>query len=260
MVNVAVTQRVLVEPSAEAAAPQLDAETLSVDSLSDRLRRAMFELYATYYDATDEISFNRDLNAKDHVVLVRDEHRELCGFSALATLRLTDSIGQPIRAIYSGDTVVDHRYWGQQALAFHWIRMAGRIARRQPQVPLYWFLIVKGHRTYRYLHAFTRRYYPHWRDPTPPRERALMHRLGAWRFGRAYDARSGRVRFARSRGQLASTWCEVEASSRARPEVAYFLERNPDYSQGDELVCLTRLEPDNLRPLARRIFERGNAT
>ncbi len=257
--SVLATTHCLRERPPDAARQQLHAQTLPVSAVDDALRRAMFSLYTTYYDATDEATFNHDLNAKDQVVLLRDERRRVCGFSALATLRLNDAFGRSIRAIYSGDTVVDRRHWGQQALAFHWIRLAGRIARREPDVPLYWFLIVKGYRTYRYLHAFTRRYYPHWRDSTPPDLQALMHRLGAWRFGSAYDVSSGRIQFARSRGHLASACADVEPGARARPEVAYFLERNPAYARGDELVCLTRLESANLRPLARRLFDRDDA-
>ena len=32
--------------------------------------------------------------------------------------------GAPIRTIYSGDTIVDHRYWGQKGLIFNWRRMS----------------------------------------------------------------------------------------------------------------------------------------
>ena len=41
-----------------------------------------------------------------------------------------------------------------------------------PEQPLYWFLIVKGHRTYRYLSAFSVDFHPHWRTPMPPSTRA----------------------------------------------------------------------------------------
>jgi hypothetical protein len=34
-------------------------------------------------------------------------------------------------------------------------------------------------------------------------------------------------------------------------------ERNPHYAAGDELMCLTRLTPSNLRPLAQRLFQHG---
>ena len=45
----------------------------------------------------------------------------------------------------------------------------------------------------------------------------------------------------------------------ARPETAFFLASNPGYVHGDELVCLTELSTENLRPIARRVFQKGLA-
>src|SRR4030095_16178745 len=66
----------------------------------------------------------------------------------------------PIRVLYSGDTVVDREHWGQQALSFAWVRHLGVLAQRFPRERLVWFLLVKGHRTYRYLHVFARTFFP----------------------------------------------------------------------------------------------------
>jgi hypothetical protein len=232
---------------------RLRAQVVPVPELEACVRRAMYALYERYYAQTDARAFNDDLDGKQQVLLMHDAGGQLRGFSSLCVLRLGGT--GALRAIFSGDTVVDHRFWGQQALAFSWIRLAGRIAREEPAIPLYWFLIVKGYRTYRYLHAFTRRYYPHWRDPTPAAEQALLHRLAGARFGTHYDPATGVVRFPRSRGQLRRRWAAVEDAARGRPEVRHFLRCNPGYAAGDELVCLTRLEGANLRPLARRLFE-----
>jgi hypothetical protein len=226
-----------------------------VAALADGLTASMFELYARYYDAANYRLFLSDLGNKDHVIVLLDRKRQLQGFSTLAVLSF-DFEGARQRAIFSGDTIIDQRHWGEQALAFAWIRLAGRIKGQEPDVPLYWFLIVKGHRTYRYLPVFSRSYYPAWKDVTPPREQALMDRLASMRFGDSYDAASGVVSFPSSRGQLKPEWATVPPEDMRKPEVRFFLERNPGYTGGDELVCLTELCPDNLRPLARRLFLR----
>ena len=44
----------------------------------------MYELYATYYDATSPSLFEKDLGDKDWVVVLRDEAGMLVGFSSLA--------------------------------------------------------------------------------------------------------------------------------------------------------------------------------
>ena len=37
------------------------------------------------------------------------------------------------------------------------------------------------------------------------------------------------------------------------PHIAFFLERNPGFVRGDELVCLTRIDEQNLTPAGRRM-------
>jgi hypothetical protein len=225
-------------------------------SLEARTVSQMYDLYATYYDATSPALFERDLHDKDWVVVLRDESGMLAGFSSLAIVDATIG-GRCLRAIYSGDTIIERAHWGTQALAFTWLRFAGSIKAQAPERPLYWFLIVKGHRTYRYLSAFSVHFYPHWQMPTPAWAHAIMQQLARQRFEEAYDSERGIVSFDRSRGHLRPVWAAVEPEEAARPDVAFFLRSNPGYTRGDELVCLTELSCSNLRPLARRVFEQG---
>ena len=137
-------------------------------SLDEAERREMFALFRRYYEAASYGRFLADLADKTSVLLLRDEGGAVCGFSTLALYERAFA-GSPLRVLFSGDTVVDERHWGQQALAFAWLRLAGEIKAERPQTPLYWFLISKGHRTYRYLSAFSREFYPAPGRATPPR-------------------------------------------------------------------------------------------
>jgi hypothetical protein len=216
----------------------------------------MFELYAAYYDGTTRALFEHDLREKHWVVALHTGHGALVGFSTLA---LSDVAldGATARVIYSGDTIIDRPYWGTQALAFTWIRFAGTLKAQAADRPLYWFLIVKGHRTYRYMSTFAIDFFPHWSKPTPARARRMIDTLARGRFGDAYRAEGGVVSFPRSRGHLKVAWTQVEPDELIRPDVAFFLRSNPGYVRGDELACLTELAPSNLRPMARRVFEQG---
>lgn len=215
---------------------------------------AMYRLYAAYYDATCPQRFRADLEGKDIVIELR-ERDELRGFSTMALMSFGERLER--RAIFSGDTIVDHRFWGEQELAIAFCRLAGRIKAAAPRMPLHWFLISKGHRTYRYLHAFAKRYYPSPYEATPPLTQAWIDELAVRRFGAAYLPALGLVRFASSQGHLKPQWAAARESASARPEVQFFLQRNPGHGKGDELCCLTTLEIDNLRSLARRAFIEG---
>src|SRR5262245_6588707 len=250
------SEHVFVAPGVARGARQLAATVERVATLDTRAIGAMFGLYDSYYDASSRALFEADLGNKHFVVMLREPSGALAGFSTLAVLE-AEIGGTRLRAIYSGDTIIDYAHWGTQALAFTWIRFAGSIKAWAPQLPLYWFLIVKGHRTYRYLSAFSIDFHPHWQAPTPAPTREIMDALASHRFGCAYDATRGVVSFAQSRGHLRSEWALVEPEEAARPDVAFFLRSNPGYVSGDELVCLAELASGNLRPLARRVFEQG---
>jgi hypothetical protein len=214
----------------------------------------MWDLYRRFYSGTQHALFDSDLAAKDSLLLLRDAQHRIQGFSTIA-IGVTQLHGRDIRYVFSGDTIVERACWGSQALAFSWLRYVGELKRAEPGLPLFWFLIVKGHRTFRYLPTFAREFYPHWDRGTPDFVDALMRQLAHERFGDAFDADHGLVRYPESHGHLAEDYAEANEREAAREDVSFFLRRNPGYRGGDELVCLCELSAENLRPLARRVFQ-----
>jgi hypothetical protein len=225
-----------------------------VSCLSAAQKTEMAQLYLASYDATSEATFRRDLEAKDEALLVH-AGTQLIGFT---TLRLFEREwrGARLRVVYSGDTVVERRHWGQQALAFAWIQHVGAIRRRDPASPLYWFLLVKGHRTFRFLPAFAKSFHPHWEERRGDLE-PLADALALDMFPGHYNPLTGVVEFEPSRGQLKSDIAEPSPGTRSREDVRFFLARNPGYVRGHELVCLCELDERNLKPLARRLFRKA---
>jgi hypothetical protein len=224
----------------------------SVASLDPGERQQLARLYLRHYDGSDEGRFFADLNDKAEALLLYHEGR-IVGFTTLALYGF-DWRGQRQRIVFSGDTIIEPAHWGQQAFTYAWAARMGRLYREAPALPLYWFLIVKGHRTYRYLPLIGQTFFPHWQQPPDPQLQALAEALAAARFGAAYDPRSGLIRFERSHGHLKPDLAQPKARELEKASVAFFLQRNPGYLQGDELVCLCPLRADNMRPFARRVF------
>jgi hypothetical protein len=223
--------------------------------LTDADVRAMYDLYRSYYDATSPELFRSDLDGKSHVIELLCDG-VLRGFSTLAVLEV-ETPGECTRAIFSGDTIIDPAFWGEQALVRAFCHFAGRIKLLAPAAPLYWLLISKGYRTYRYLSAFAHRYYPHHSNTTPEPVRTRMELLARAKFGEHFDIQRGIVCFPESRGHLKAEWAQIRDPLRDHPVVRFFLERNPRYHEGQELVCLTELADDNLRSFARHAFLEG---
>jgi hypothetical protein len=233
---------------------QYTADFQTVASLAEAERMKMETLYLSSYDETSAKLFRADLAEKDEVLLLRHAGR-LVGFT---TVRMfSHRMGNRwITVVYSGDTVVDQEHWGQQALAFTWIRRMGALKSTFPERPLFWFLLVKGHRTFRYLPAFAKSFYPHWnldRSDLKP----LADALAAEKYPGDYNPASGVVEFVQSRGQLKSAIAAPNARELERDDVRFFLRRNPRFERGHELVCLCELELHNMKPLAHRLFIGG---
>ena len=115
---------------------------------------------------------------------------------------------------------------------------------------VYWLLLTSGFRTYRFLPVFWKDFFPRY---DADGDKALVDALAVERFGSRYDREHGIVRFERPQ-VLVPELLEVPSGRTIDEHVAFFLERNPGYTRGDELVCLTRVgDDDNLTGAGRRI-------
>jgi hypothetical protein len=182
---------------------------------------------------------------KDVVILLRDRsHQQVCGFSTQMILRQRFG-GREVRALFSGDTIIAPSHWGDQELRRGWCRYAAAALTAEPGVPLYWFLMTKGYRTYLYLPVFFRDFFPHYDRETPRELQSLLDGFARQKFGDAYDASSGLIRF---------TETGVPERRAHDPHVKFFLQHNPGYVNGVELACITEISHENIRPFARHMF------
>jgi hypothetical protein len=215
--------------------------------------RAMYEIFARHYDCVSFEQFLLDLSEKDCVLVLHNANFEICGFSTQKVLRVSVG-GKSVRAVFSGDTIVDRAYWGEQELSRCWCRYVSSLYGEDPTVPLYWFLISKGYRTYLYLPLFFESFYPNCAAPTPAFEQRLLDTLATAKFPDHYRSETGLIEFPESHGQLKPHLAEIPARRLRNPHVHFFLQRNPAYTTGNELACLAEISPSNLKLFAGRIL------
>jgi hypothetical protein len=214
--------------------------------------QSMFRVFSENFAGAALELFERDLGNKDWVILLRDgQTHEIEGFSTLALYESTFN-GQPLSVAYSGDTIIRPAYWGTPELPRAWIKTVLEKSAGMPQ-PVYWLLISSGYKTYRFLTVFYKEFYPRYDRPTPPATQALMDDLALQRFGADYRCEEGVVRFTSGATPLREGVATVEAERLRDPHVAFFVKRNPGHVNGDELVCLTRIHPDNFTAAGKRM-------
>ena len=226
----------------------------SVVDLGSTTVDALYRLFARHYDCVDASPFRADLHEKTWVLLLQDvASSNVVGFSTMTLIEACVE-GERFKALFSGDTVIDRAYWGSQELVRTWCRFVAQLKRQYPE-KLYWFLISKGYRTYLFLPLYFWNFYPRYDRPIPPLEQQLLNLLAATRFPHDFNPMTGIVEFKESHGHLKPEFAAIEPHQLRNPHVKFFLERNPGYVRGHELICLAELSPENMRRLAGQVLK-----
>jgi hypothetical protein len=237
--------------------PRLIGSYQAIPTISKTTLDEFYALFNRHYDHVSFEKFKADFVEKDYVIVLRDrEQNRLRGFSTLVLYeRMVKNT--PIKLIFSGDTIVEKKCWGEQELMKTWCSMVGAIKAEFDHIKLYWLLISKGYRTYLYLPLFCKEFYPRHNASIPIFEQEIIQDFASFKFGSYFNHERGLVSFDESQGQLRADLAEVPSHRAENPHVRFFLEKNRDYRRGDELVCLAELDSENLRGAAKRHFDYG---
>jgi len=233
---------------------RLAGKLVNVSDVTAARRDEMFTLMDEHYANVRRELFESDLASKQWVICIFDPVSDrLCGFST-QTLLDAEVEGRPVKALFSGDTIIHRERWGDHALSHVWGRLALSIIDAQPGEELYWFLISKGYKTYRFLPVFFHKFFPRHDMPTPPRMKAVMDALALSRWPTEYDAPTGIIRATPSQYRLCEGLADVTPERLTDPHVRFFQAKNSGHIRGDELCCLAPLTRENFTPAAYRVI------
>lgn len=231
----------------------LQSKVRSPSDLSNHDIDEMFGLMQRHYDNALHRTFLEDLKEKQWIIELRDNGTGMLkGFSTQCLLDTTVD-GKEITALFSGDTIVDRDCWGSPVLAIAWGQLAVQIIDTYSDRELYWFLICKGFRTYRFLSVFFEEFIPRWDRESLAYHKRVLDAFASQKFGIQYDHQHGILR---AMGNTYRVRPEIDLLSDTRrdPHIEFFLNRNPHYQQGDELCCLARLTLNNFSKAAKRLM------
>ena len=236
----------------------LTGTVFRVDALSSNLVNHLFSLLTEVFEDKDHDSFIEDLNEKDYVILLylTDSETEdnsirslndIKGFSTQKVIYTTYQ-NTDYGIVFSGDTVILKEYWGTPELSRIWTHLAFALRNNEPNLQWYWFLISSGYRTYRYMPVFFLEYYPNVKKETPQETQDFMDFLALSRYPDYYIQETGIVRFPHTKERVKSGISDVTDKELRNKHIRFFVEKNPGYVKGDELVCLTQIHPKNFNP------------
>jgi hypothetical protein len=225
----------------------LKGKAVAVNELTLGDVKNMFRIMQVYYENITESNFISDLLKKQDVVLLIDEDGAIHGFTTLAVFIFDKNT----QLLYSGDTIVEKQYWGDHDLMRVWIQNA-MIHSENYGGETYWLLLSKGYKTYKYLTSFFNEYYPCVDKKTPQEIGEIIDDFAVSQFGDKY--KNGV--FNEGKDYLKAEFAEIDERHLRDKHIAFFLEKNPGYKVGDELVCIAKLSKDNLNRIGRRILDR----
>lgn len=211
-------------------------------------KNQMLTLMKEYYEDVLKENFDKDLEEKDYCIMLYNEEGEVKGFSTqrLITLKVQD---RKINGVFSGDTIIDKDYWGSLEL----YRVFAKEFIRD-ESDFYWFLISKGYKTYKMLPLFFKEFYPNYKQETPLLERTIMDTFGKMFYPKEYDKAKGVIKYIGIKDKLKSGVADITRKQIKDKDINYFTDLNPGYIYGEDLVCLARLNGDNLRRTAKRLL------
>jgi hypothetical protein len=227
---------------------------VDVSDVMPAQREEMFALLHDHYVNVHRHVFAADLAEKRWVILIRDAVSDaLRGFST-QTVLAAEVRGRPVKALFSGDTIIHRECWGDRALSHVWGQFALALIDAHPGEEWYWFLISQGYKTYRFLPLFFHEFYPRHDAPTPPAVRAIIDALALTRYPEAYDPASGVIRATPLQYRLRPGLADVTPERLRDRHVCFFQASNPDHARGNELCCLAPLTRDNFTSAAYRVI------
>jgi hypothetical protein len=227
--------------------------TTRIGELSATDRDVCFNLLSHYFLDIRRNDFERDFAEKEAVLMLRSETAAgpIVGFSTIMTLPLA-VLGRRVRAIFSGDTVVDPRYRFSSGvfreLGSYFLDTLSRF----PAEEVYYLLISKGWRTYKLLPSLFRHFSPS-ADGVSPSERAVISAFGSSKYPDSFDLATGVIRGGAGAPRVRPDGIDA-IPTRIDAHTAFFLEANPGYLDGDELVCAGHVTPENFAAPLRRVL------
>jgi hypothetical protein len=232
----------------------LAARILRPGDLSAADLDEMYALMCRNYENVWRHRFEADLSEKDWIIWLTDEATgTLSGFSTQRLLSLSLN-GRPVTVMFSGDTIVGREHWGTTVLPIAWGRLAFSIIEAHPGQELYWYLISKGFRTYRFLPLFFKQFHPRYDRDTPPEIRALIDAVGQIKCPDRYDSVAGVIRATETSDRLRPDLGEITDARLRDPHIEFFLKLNPGHARGDELCCIAPLTPENFASSAWKLI------
>lgn len=217
----------------------IECQTIPIDLLSEKRSKEMWTLFKRHYVGITQDVFETDLRKKNQALLLF-RNQQLIGFTSQQFCQVESH-----QVVYSGDIIIipEARDIGTASFFHHW---ATTVWNRCD----WWCALSSGPRTFRIPFTFFHRVTPNQKKDETTQEIELRHLFARHTYGLQYNQNSGIVKLDNAY-QLRESSAEIREDY---PQGAFFIESNPGWRNGDELVSLISLHANNWKPVAKRML------
>jgi len=168
-----------------------------------------------------------------------------------------ETVNGKIVGFFSGDTIIEKGFsWGIE-FQKEWIKYCLLESEKNMKngVKTYWFLISKGIKTYMYLPTYFKKFCPKADYTENEMEKKIKDIYAEKIYGNRYNKENGIVKNDGTNDFLRENVVVLSEKQLKNKNVQFFLEKNPNYQKGDELVCLAEISFENLTNLGKRVLK-----
>lgn len=214
-------------------------------------KQECFELLSRHFACVTWSQFNADFHEKQYVAILRKDGF-LVGFSTMVTIPITTTKGESLYIAFSGDTAIEFEARNSLGFGITLSSFFRENISTYGDSKVWYVLISKGWRTYKAMefmfHSFS---------PCPSKNISTLEREIAVTFGKnRYPSRLKEenliLQGLHGDQKLKDGSPDLEVPT---TELGlFFKQKNPNFAQGDELICLARLSYDNFTERFKRCF------
>jgi len=198
----------------------------------------MHKIFVQYYHNADLKTFVTDMGAKTGVIILQDKkEKRIVGFSTWTEIELIAG-GKKSLGIFSGDTVVEKKYWGNKELQKRFVKQLLKTKIKKPKTPIFWLLISKGYKTYLLLTNNFPNHYPR-HDKNNIKLESIVDDYCQQLYPSAYNTTHRLLDFGDKYQHLKDDVAAItQDMTDSHPDIRHFEQLNPSWRQGTELPCV----------------------
>lgn len=227
-----------------------------VAECSTAILESCYNLLKNHFDGVSYESFLSDLEEKEYIAClsvsssIPDQPVMIGGFSTMMTKEIIiDGVIQKI--VFSGDTIVDHEHRRSFGLG----KCLGTyflLKLKEGSENLWYVLLSKGCGTYKAMGFMFNEF-----TPSPSSRNEAEVSIATQFLTEKYHGREIRNQTVLKAGGDAQRLKETSSDLNTNSDTLdqFFLDINPWYASGDELICIARVHLDNFTKQFKRVLK-----